>query len=103
MCSSCDSAASNKGPGPGRKQCTPSVYTYLTKQQEQSKKMALHKFTLEANMNVLEMRLSKLASECFSCKCLDLLPDIAAPSGEATHQWSLVKIQWSSHYNINNS
>ena len=48
-----------------------------TKQKEQSKKMALHNFTVRANSDDLEMQLSALATDCFSSRTMDLMPDVA--------------------------
>lgn len=45
--------------------------------------MALHKFTLRANTNELEMTISALASERLSLKVLDMAPDVAI-NGQAT-------------------
>ena len=47
-----------------------------TKQREQTKKMALHDYTLRANSDDLEKKISALATEGLSLKTLDLLPDV---------------------------
>ncbi|CAE7232876.1 unnamed protein product [Symbiodinium necroappetens] len=45
--------------------------------ESESSQMALHKFTLRANTDELEMTISALASECLSLKVLDMAPDVA--------------------------